>query len=223
MKILMFLLALGIIPFSSARAEEIKTLQVIAAELAIDVKAVLNKENQQSVRIGLFSPRGAALGDANAGLAICAALEKELGNTANPEATFEISGYFLFIEAPKDTRIKLISVKPELTNTKSGETVKAFLPKELVIGGNTDIARILGVSGRVPSEKEGVQVPYTERNQEIQKIHKQPTTFIHGEDKSLISSGPDSLYDVQILVGPSPDSMSPRPAREIALKFQENI
>ncbi|QVL34011.1 hypothetical protein KIH39_08925 [Telmatocola sphagniphila] len=215
---LMILLLVGLLHAASVRAEEIKTLQAIAAELATDVKAVLNKENQQAVRIGLFSPRGSALGDANAGLSICSALEKELGTLANPQAIYEISGSFLAVENPRDPKLTQISVKPELTNTKTGETVKVFLPKDLYIGGNTDIARILGVTGRVPSEKEGTQVSYGERNKNIQELHKQPRTFVHGPDHSLISSCPESLYDVQILVGRTPGKVAPRSATLVAGK-----
>lgn len=167
-------------------------------DLARGVKAVVEKAEQKSVRIGRFAPSG--LDEANAGDGISAGLAHALGNFVDPRSSLEVAGVYGFINDEKVAGARVIKIRAKIVNTQTLEELKAFLPLDAVIRANGDIARFLGVTGRVPPENS-----YEKRNKEIQKHRQEPSVHVHGEANTLISSAKDSPYAVEIRVKPLKD------------------
>src|SRR6266404_1531141 len=103
-------LALLLLPAAALAAPEGKqSLKEVVAEIATSVKAVVEKADQPSVRIGFFA--GSGLDDSNAGAGISALLAQELGDLANPKSVIEVQGNYFFIPDKGNPEIKVIELK----------------------------------------------------------------------------------------------------------------
>lgn len=95
----------------TARAQKPKQdLAAAAHELADGIRKVAQKAEQNTVRIGLFTPSG--IDDGNSGSAITAALVRELGGFVNPHAVLEVKGSYGFISG-KQQPVERVIDPPE--------------------------------------------------------------------------------------------------------------
>lgn len=193
--------ALGMVlflPAPAAVAAERLNQRAAVTELAKSVKAVVEKEGQQAVRVGVFSPVG--LDDSNAGAGISALMAEILGPFVNPKARLEIQGVYGLVNNPEAPGVKVVKINAKVFDAETLEDKKVFLPLEALVGANPDIARILNITGGLNPEG-----GYQERNKDIQDLNKNKDVFIHGEGETLISSSKESPFAVELLVKPLKD------------------
>jgi hypothetical protein len=187
--------------------------QELRDEMAKLARAVLGNTKNQPVTVGQFSPTG--LPDSNAGLGIeqilAAALEAANRGSVRGDARYEVKGDYALVQSRTNNALKELRITARLIEKATGEEV-TDLRVAVNLNGNNTIAEIVQLTAALPpaGSKE-------ERNQEIQRRVQQPSVFIRGEQKTLISSQKDSPYAVELLVKPLRDSdrhAQPRQARE---------
>ena len=174
-----------------------QNLRDAVADLAKRIKAVVEKENQRSVRVGHFSPGGKGLDDSNSGAGISGQLAQALGSFVNKDSLLEVKGDYLYLPDKQggDSKIMVVKIGAQIINTDNGDVVKIFTGQEAaVVAANPDIAKITNITGSLNPEGS-----YTERNKQIQELKEKPSIAVDG---TLIKSSKESPYAVQLLVKP---------------------
>jgi hypothetical protein len=177
-------------------------------------RSVLANTKNRPVSVGQFSPTG--LPDSNAGVGLERVLVTQLElispGSVKADAPFEVKGDYALVRSKGDPAMKEIKVTARLIEKESGEELVNFR-METRLNGNNSIAEVVQVTVALPPEG-SKEV----RNSLIQKRVAEPSVFINGPEKTLISSAKDSLYAIELLVKPLKDhdrqSAKPRAARE---------
>src|SRR5437764_8772460 len=113
------LAAVLLVPAVRADPGARQNLRQALADFAKSVKAVVEKEGQTSVRIGVFSPLG--LDDSNAGAGVSALLAEHLAGFADPKATLEVQGVYGFVPNPETPGGKVVKIKAKIFDTQTLE------------------------------------------------------------------------------------------------------
>jgi len=170
-----------------------------------------------SVKVGIFSLKTAGLADINSGPGIEQVLAQELESQrkgiVQANAPYEINGDYTFAKAATGATTKVIKIFARVCNAETSETINELKLSPIAIDDNKTIAEILQTTGSLPPNGS-----YEERNKKIEEIARDPNAFVHGPNKTLISSSEKSQYDVEIRVRPQAaynsgkGSAEPRPA-----------
>lgn len=184
-------------------AEGVKEL---AAELARNVKAVLEKRNQLGIRVGHFT--GSGIDHAEAGGLLMVAITQALGPLVHVDAKLELKGDYYLVDDPKAAGLKVIKVTAVIKDLVAGGNVKEFPEFEGFIRNATDFARMTGATVVFKPDDQYQIPPSQGRRQDAQdavppKPGEKPkvaTAFVQG---TIIRSHPESKYDVEILCGPT--------------------
>ena len=220
---LALLAALGCLWVSPARAQT-DTVKGLPDVIGTAAEEVLKLVKNQPLSIGQVTPTG--LPDVNGGPAIGILLRQALerlkpGIVRDKDAPFEVNGTFVFgpHPDPKEATLgqKALRLIFRIVDTQTGEETPLRLSR-FFLQDNTSIARVLQPSGPLPTGPAGDQpAQRRERNQAIQDLLKHPRAFVDPARPSVVSTGPDSPYRVEILAGPLGDGNTRptegRPAR----------
>jgi hypothetical protein len=179
-------------------------------KLAQKIVKLLEEQNQTAVAVGAFV--GPAQFETNAGPGfqglLCEELEKVKPGVVQKAADLSVRGRYARIDNEKVAGEIAVKVTAEVFDRKD----ESILKVSLEITDTKDIARILGVTASLPPEGSK-----TERHKELDRRLKNPEVFIHGDKKTLVSSGKDSPYSVELLVKPKDgkDPARPREAKAV--------
>lgn len=187
----------------TARTEGVRDL---ANELTANVKAFLQKRGQMGIRVGHFT--GSGLDHVNAGGLLMATIVQALGNMVQLDAPLELGGKYLLTDDPKVPGLRVILVRASITDLKTGADVKEFPEFVGYIRNATDFARLTGATVVFKADESYQGPPSHGRRVDVQDAlpprpgekPKVCTAFVHG---SIIRSHEASLYDVEILCGPT--------------------
>jgi hypothetical protein len=177
-------------------------------KLAQKIVKLLEEQNQTAVAVGAFV--GPAQFETNAGPGfqglLCEELEKVKPGVVQKAADLSVRGRYARIDLEGEGVAGQIAVK--VTAEVFDKKDESILKVSLEITDTKDIARILGVTASLPPEGSK-----TDRHKELDRRLKNPEVFIHGDKKTLVSSGKDSPYSVELLVKPK-DGKDPARPRE---------
>jgi hypothetical protein len=196
----------GLADNKSNQASRREGVQDLANDLAANVKTFLQKRGQLGIRVGHFT--GSGLDHVNAGGLLMTNLVQALGNTVQVEAPLELGGKYLLTDDPNAPNLKVILVRASITDLKTGADVKEFPEFVGYIRNATDFARLTGATVVFKADENYPGTPSQGRRLDVQdslppkpgEKPKQCTAFVHG---SIIRSHEASLYDVEILCGPT--------------------
>ena len=185
------------------------------ANLAASLRKVVKN---QPITVGQFTPSG--LPDSNFGATLELLLKQELERldpkAVSDKADFEVKGEY---EQKRKENPKFVRIQYKVRDLNASEDLKdAALQVPVVLEGTDTIARATGYTGTAPKvadlDKEGKNNKQQQqaRQEEMQKQADKPTVHIHGPNKTLISSNPNSPYSVEILVRSLSDFKNAIPA-----------
>ncbi len=206
--VLPFYLAALLLTLASSRSSfaEPEPVNGLSDVIKIAAEEVLKLANGQPLSIGQVTPTG--LPDANGGPAIGLLLKLELerqkpGIVLEKDAPFEVNGTFVFGPHPDASEAtlgqKALRLIFRIVDTQTGEETPLRLSR-FFLQDNTTIARVLQPSGSLPTGPPGDQpAQRRERNEKIQKLVKQPESFVDPARPTLVSTSPTSPYAVEIL------------------------
>jgi hypothetical protein len=204
----------------------------VAAELATNVKKVLEKRNQLGIRVGLFT--GSGIDHSQNGGLFMDAVVRELGAAVNNKATLELKGDFFLVEDPNAKGVKTIKVTAVIKDLALGANVKEFPEFVGYVRDLLDTARILGSTAALPPDDyvlppTPVINPKDEKKDSYQtvpvEVDEKPRISFEDKRKKLLATAPQELgekplaptahikgnavrshegskYEVEILTGP---------------------
>ena len=162
-----------------------------AADIATAVRAAAAAEKLAGVRVGRFT--AVNIDPDTAGVTLAAEVAHALGDLVNPKAESEVVGSYSFEDDAKMKGAKVLRVQAKLLHVADGKVLKNALAPETEVRFNTDVARLLAVTGAVDS-----QGSFRDRNAQIQKIWTTPTTAPRAKSESLVSPTADSAFGVEL-------------------------
>jgi hypothetical protein len=185
--------ALALLPalfLASGPAGATENLREELAEVAKQVKALMEKERQEGISVGAFSgPSHLPMSGALIQKTLAEELTR-LGVTVSKDAkNYEVKGDFR--DAPDPRVGNLVGVKLSVrVYDASGEELVKF--KSRIVHGNNDLLQLLGPTAAI-SPKGDLQ----ERNKKIEEAIKKPSVHIDG---TRVSAAPGSPYAVEVVV-----------------------
>jgi hypothetical protein len=206
-------IAMGLAFALTAPSHVFATSSQLRDGLAKMAKEIIESTKGQPVSIGQFTPT--KMPASNAGTGIEQILKAELEHlhpgVVQMTGLYEIKGDYILVPSISEPAMKEIKITIRIIESSTGDELGA-LKSSLRLDGTSTIAELVQLTGALPPKGDKI-----ERNKEIQKRLEHPTVFIHGAQKTLISSQKNSPYAVQILVKPlfvDPKSAAtPREAR----------
>jgi hypothetical protein len=179
-------------------------------KLAQKIVKLLEEQNQTAVAVGAFV--GPAQFETNAGPGfqglLCEELEKLKPGVVQKTADLSVRGHYARIDDEKVAGQIAVKLTAEVFDRKDESILKVAIE----LSDTKDIARILGVTAALPPDGDK-----PDRHKALDKRLKSPEVFIHGDKKTLVSSGKDSPYEVELLVKPvgGKDPARPREAKAV--------
>jgi hypothetical protein len=176
-----------------------------AADIAKAVREVATTEKLSAVRVGRFTPIN--LDPDTAGLTLAAEVAHALGDLIDPKAESEVVGSYSLGDDTKVAGAKVLRVQAKLLHVASGKVLKNALVPETEVRFNTDIARLLAITGAVD-----VRGNFASRNKQIQKLWAISTTAAWETSASVVSPVAGSKYGVEVRLRPEQGERKPVPA-----------
>ncbi|QDV42233.1 hypothetical protein Enr13x_20780 [Stieleria neptunia] len=208
------------IGFFLALTFSVSPTQVAASQLDDKMvelaRRVLALTRGQQVAVGVFSPTG--LPDTNFGPgcseALAAALEDQKPGSVNKRADFEVKGDYMFVKSQSEANkslARVVSIDARVIDLAAGGKQLGKFPIRLELDHTKTIAKVIQETVALPAN--GTK---EERNQILASAVKNPSVFLHGPQRSLVSSSRESKLAVEVLVRPSPHAPArPRSAKDL--------
>ncbi len=197
-KIKTICLSLCLLPLlMSSSVEASQQLSKKMNQMAI---SILKNTKNEPVRIGEFSPTG--LKFSNSGPGIEQRLTEQLKRVAkkdsivSDQAKFEVKGDYAFVRSRENKALHVIKIVVRIMDVEFGEELTEMRVTASMDGTST-IAEITQSTAHIdPKGKK----PF--RNQELLEQLKKPSVYIHGKQKTRVSSHQKSPYAVEVYVKP---------------------